>query len=242
MSDETGWSDSSSTHTVRPRWTWGGLLALLLGVVLVGVGMMLGSLVVILIGLVLLAVGGVAALRGGLQYDVRTVGNVGAEITEVTEGNVHEAPGPSTRLHDPQADHTSAELEEQRKRILDDAMRAERPSLRPVGAVLVLTVCVWLLVAQWSVYPTTFVGQNNALRDLGVGIVLALAALRLGLVGRSPRVSAVVALGGVALVLFGLVMPHDSVGIAVSEIICGVLVLVSALLTLDRTDGARATS
>ena len=38
----------------------------------------------------------------------------------------------------------------------------------------------------------------------------------------------------VALVLFGALMPHDSTGISVNEVVCGLATLAAAALTLDR--------
>ena len=78
-------------------------------------------------------------------------------------------------------------------------------------------------------------GQNNALRDLGVGIAVALPALRVVLAGRRFRASVLMIVGGAALVLFALLMPHDSHGVAVSELVSGILILLCACGSLDRS-------
>src|SRR4051812_45962260 len=84
--------DESAMHTVRPRWVWIGLAALLLGLATTGVGLMIASLAVIVPGVVVLAAGAVCALHGGLYYDIR--GGTPGVVTAVRENPVYEEPGP----------------------------------------------------------------------------------------------------------------------------------------------------
>ena len=84
------------THTVRPRWTWIALVVMIAGLVLIGLGISVGSWAWAVPGLVLLAVGGVAALYGGFFYDVQGGGSVSRQMQDVKEGNEREFPGAGT--------------------------------------------------------------------------------------------------------------------------------------------------
>jgi hypothetical protein len=102
------------THTVRPRWTWVGLLVMLVGLVLVGVGISLTTWTWAVPGLVLFAVGGGVALYGGLMYDVRGGSSARVQMQEVVEGREYEFPGAGTK-------RSEEELKQDvRRRWLDD--------------------------------------------------------------------------------------------------------------------------
>ncbi len=231
-------SDSAPTFTrrrvLRPRWAWAGLAVLLLGLALVAAGLVEGSRAWCLAGLWLLAVGVGAAVYGGLLFDVRRNLDPRAEIEEVRRGGSRLRPGPDARQQLPHAEATAEADAAERRAALSASHSAGRPNLVPVGATLALVVCTWLLLAQWTVYPTNVPGQNNALRDLGVAILTAVCAIRIAVAGPRPWSSAAIAAGGVALVLFGALMPHDSTGISVNEVVCGLATLAAAALTLDR--------
>ncbi len=220
---------------VRPRWVWSGLALLLGGSALVALGMVLTSLPVILVGLAGLVVGGIVAVYGGITHDSHSVRPLRQDIADVRAGNAHTVVAPRPRGQDAQS--RSRQMDETRERLLAASQDTPVPHLLPIGTVLVLTVCVWLLVAQWSVYPTSAIGQLNALRDLGIAIVLALTALRLMLAGPRTWATLVIVAGGCALVVFGSVMRHDSTAIAVSEVTSGAIALLGAVLTLDRRGG-----
>jgi hypothetical protein len=85
------------THTVRPRWTWIGLLVMLVGLVLVAVGISLTTWAWAIPGLVLFAVGGGVALYGGLMYDVQGGSSARTQMHEVMEGREYEFPGAGTK-------------------------------------------------------------------------------------------------------------------------------------------------
>jgi hypothetical protein len=88
---------AGQTHTVRPRWTWIGLLVMLVGLVLVGIAISLTSWTWAIPGLVLFAVGAGVALYGGLMYDVRGSSSVRTQMREVVEGDEYEFPGAGTK-------------------------------------------------------------------------------------------------------------------------------------------------
>lgn len=205
---------------------------------LVAGGMVEQSLPWIISGLVLLALGAASSLYGGVLHDAHSTFSPRQEAHDVITGRAHPGTAADARIESSRAQVTGSKADAQRRALLARTRRAPRPNLVPVGAALVLVVCTWLLIAQWSIYPHSQVGQNNAVRDLGVGIVLALGALRVALVGRRPLVTTILLAGGLALVIFALLMPHVSAGIIVSELLCGALVLTGAALTLD-TGGLR---
>ena len=85
------------THTVRPRWTWLGLLVMLVGLVLVAIGISLTTWAWAIPGLVLFVVGAGVALYGGLMYDVQGGSSVRVQMHEIAEGREYEFPGPGTK-------------------------------------------------------------------------------------------------------------------------------------------------
>lgn len=221
---------SGRTHTVHTRWTWASLLALLAGVVVLGIGIILLELVVAVVGGVLLVAGAVGAWRSGLFWDVDT-GSTPADLVDGEDRTV-ERPGAGTHQDDPDtlehAQETSREVEH---RLAD--RRGTRLNLLPVGAVLVLLAGTWLAVAQWTVYPETPTGRVGTWRAMAGAVVLLLAGLWLWRWGHSLAATGIAALTGVAMVLAGLLAAHDS-GVAVaSELTAGFVALVGAALTLD---------
>jgi hypothetical protein len=91
------WKQAGRTHTVRPRWTWIGLLVMLVGLVLVAIGISLTSWAWAIPGLVLFAVGAGVGLYGGLMYDVQGGSSARIQMREAVEGREHEFPGAGTK-------------------------------------------------------------------------------------------------------------------------------------------------
>jgi hypothetical protein len=89
--------DESHAHTVRPRWTWIGLVVMVAGLVLTGIGIAVTSWPWAVVGLFLLGCGGVAAVYGGFFYDVQGGGSVQTQAHEVVEGNEYQFPGAGTK-------------------------------------------------------------------------------------------------------------------------------------------------
>lgn len=230
---------ASDRHKIRPRWVWIGLLAGLAGLVVVSLGLMATSWTVAVPGIVLAAAGAVAAIYGGLYYDVAGRATTTNPAKDVRENPVTERPGPEAHIEDDKAEAKSRVVDERRREFLDAAMHHPFPSTVPLGAGLVLLVCVWVLLAQGALYPHTSLGQGHALLDMGVAIVLALAAMRLLLAAPRVWLSVLVAIGGVTYLLVGLLIGHDSRSVEIAELAYGVLVLLGAALTLDRRKLAR---
>lgn len=103
---------------------------------------------------------------------------------------------------------------------------------RRVGLALAGAVAAWLTVSQWTIYPFTIIGQNNALRACGFAIVLGLTAL-LGWNATHPRVPGLLcAAAGVGLLAVAIFMPHVADRSVISESVAGVLALLAAALVL----------
>jgi len=226
--------EKSALHVVRPRWVWIGLGLFILGLAIVSVGLMVTSPWVVVPGVVVTAAGVVGGLYGGLYYDVTGGSMHGDVVGDVRDNPVHEAPGPEARAHDPEAEARSRRADRDRRELLAASMHTRMPSLVPLGGAVMLAVCVWLLVAQWTTYPESAHAQTiNSVRDQGIAIVIALGALRLILGGPRRWVSVVMVLCGVALILLGFLATHDSNAVAVSEVLSGAAVVLGALCTLD---------
>lgn len=224
---------SGPTRTVRPRWSWGGLVALLLGLAAVGWAIIVLSMWWAVIGAVATVAGAVAAVRGGLLYDVDTTFSPGTEVDEAAAGEPHEGPTPQARLEDAQAQETARAATEQTRRRTRASAAAPRPPAGPLGIMLVLVVCLWLLVAQWALIPVSTTGRDTGVRDLVVAVVVALAAFRLR-AGFSRPALGLCVLGGLVLVLSAFLLGHSAQRSSVNEVICGAAIIAGSLLTLDR--------
>lgn len=113
-------------------------------------------------------------------------------------------------------------------------MAAPRPGpTRPAGWLLVL-IAVFLIVAQWELYPLERPGQTNALRALGAAILVAMAGMRLiTAVSRPPRIAALVSVGaGLALLVNAVLAEHDVDATAAAEGVCGALAIVAGAAVL----------
>lgn len=105
--------------------------------------------------------------------------------------------------------------------------RAARVGLAVVGAVT-----VWLTVSQWAIYPFTVVGQNNALRVCGLGVVLGLTAV-LGWNATHRMIPGFMCVaGGLLLLTVAVYMPHVLERSMISEWVSGVVTLVAAIVVL----------
>ncbi len=139
---------------------------------------------------------------------------------------------PGQMIRDPGAEAISRERDEERKRVLSATAHTPRPALAPIGGVLLILVGASLLAAQWTLYPIGQTGQDNALRDLGLGIVAALAGLRVvvGQPGRHPVAAAAAFLSALGLLLAALLASHAATHITVTETVAGLVALLGALL------------
>ena len=118
---------------------------------------------------------------------------------------------------------------------------ARRPGLARAGAALLLATGTWLALSQWTLYAETPEGREGTWRAMGAAIVVLLAALRLLAPGRSTPAVAAAVVVGLLLVPSGLLLAETGRA-AASETISGILAVLGALLTLDRTTQPSDTS
>lgn len=213
-------------HRVRPTASWVALGVLVLGVVVVGVGVLLMSWPVAAAGAAVGVAGAALAAWSGLLWNVH--GATGASRTTREDGTV-EVAGTHAHLEDAAAQRHAAEVS-RRAEHLEHQGPPRRPGLARAGAALVLATGTWLALSQWTLYAETPEGREGTWRAMGAAIVVLLAALRLLAPGRSLLAVA-------AAVVVGLLLA-ETARAAASETISGVLTVLGALLTLDRTTPA----
>jgi drug/metabolite transporter (DMT)-like permease len=229
-------------HLVQPRRVWGGLALALAGAALIGLGVALESWPWAIVGIVVLLAGAGLGLRGGVLYDVHRQ-HPGREVEQVAHGDVHRGVAPGEMVHDPRVRRTSREMDAQREALVRRTHEAPRPPMAQLGAIVVLVVSVFLLFAQWEVYPPGRTPQTNAVWSLGFAILAGLAALRilLGQPSRHLAASLLILLSGVGLLLRAFLADHVIDATAIAEGVSGALVLlggVAALVSPDRGDRA----
>jgi hypothetical protein len=223
---------SAATHPVRPRWVWASLTVLIVGLALSGYGVAILSWAWSLTGVAVVAVGAALALYGGLLYDVHTRGSAVDELREVAEGGEHQGIDPDARLGGRAAQH-AVQVERSRRHVLEARAAARgRPDYGAIGAFLCLTVCAWLAIAQWGVLSFHMLSEATALRGIGVGVVAALSAWRVLLVGARWTTGLLIIATGSALILFGILLRHLSATTEASEITCGVLLVLAGGLVV----------
>ncbi len=232
MSTDDDMSDDQ--HLVRPRWVWGGLLLALAGTAILGVGIAETSWWTAVGGAVVAALGVAGSVRGGVMYDVHATKPLRHEAHDVATGEEHHGVAPDDDL---QTSATTADARATSLRTQTASRRSSpsrRPPLRPLGALLLLLVATLILALQGSLYPFTVTGQDNALRDLGLAVVVGLVGLRaLFSPGRhvpSTVLGVVCGLGFAAQAAFAA---HGAETVAVVEWICAAVVVLGALMSLD---------
>ena len=224
-------SRASHPRPVHPRWVWLGLALALTGCGLLGLAATEASpLPTGVLGLAVLVAGATVATRAGGRYDVHS-GSPAAEARQVLEGDVHQGVAPGDQVTNSSARRTARELTARTRRLHEERRRTPRPPLAPIGAALVLAVAVFLLVAQWEIYPLGRTSQNNARRALLIAVIATLAALRIILGQPSPHriACSLLLLCGTALVAQGSLVDHETAATAGVEIVTGLLVLIGSL-------------
>lgn len=219
--------------TVRPRYVWLGLVVGLVGAVVIGLGVSFESWLWGIAGVVVLAVGAAMALDGGVMYDAHQ-SSVAGEVQQAVHGEKREGIKPGEMIEDQQVRRKSYELDEVRHAATAGSHDAPHPPLANLGAILVLLVGVFLLGAQWSLYPTGYQPQTNANWALGFAMLCSAGALRIlfGEPGRHLLSTAAIVLSGVGLLLRAFLATHAIEATAVAEAVCGVLLLVAGVMAL----------
>ncbi len=224
-------------HRVRPTASWAALGVLVLSVSIVGAGVLLMSWPVAAAGAAVGIAGSALAAWSGLFWNVH--GTTGASRRRRDDGTV-EVAGTHAHLKDAAAQRHAAEVS-RRAEHLEHQGPPRRPGLARAGAWLVLAAGTWLALSQWTLYAETPEGREGTWRAMGAAIVVLLAALRLLGPGRSTPAVAAAGVAGLLLVPSGLLLAETSRA-AASETISGILVVIGALLTLDRTTQPQDTS
>lgn len=217
-------------HLVRPRWVWGGLLVALIGGGLLGLGIALLSWTLSVIGTVLLLGGATASLRGGAMYDAVPGMDIGKELRQVREGDIHQGVAAGDTVTGSRASK-DAIRSNQTTHELEAAARHPAPvHWAPVAGGLLLLVAAVLMMSQWELVAPSTTGRGNSFRDTGLAIVLGLAGLRLVVApGRHAISVGITLLAGLGLVVGGLVADHDHVGLAILEFISGCIAILCSL-------------
>jgi hypothetical protein len=222
---------------VHPRRVWTGVALCMLGMALVAVGMTTGAAPVTSAGVVLIGVGLVVAWRGGILRDVHTNGTLRAEVDQTRHGDTRDGITPGSRLpRTPSRDRETQAAEARRDRSTSRSEARTGASLGDAAPTLLLVAAAWTFVSQFALaLPYSELGQDTALRDTGIAVVLGLSALYLRQVGPSRLATGLCLACGVALVLAGTVLAHATTRAEWSEIVTGALVLVLAAATASRS-------
>jgi hypothetical protein len=227
-------------NPVRPRVLWGGVALLLAGMFGTGAGLVAHSASVVVSGLVLLAVGGVAAWYGGVLHDLRRHDPAEQEVQAVREGKVEHGVSSQDTEGNRRARRNARAATEQKHRLLAEVTSQPAPPLLPASSLVLLLLGAWSALGVFVLgYPYTVAGQNNELRDLGLGIVLMLAALWLRHVSASVAVAGTCLVVGALQVLEGLLLPHTVARVSGNQVVVGVLVLVVSAATVTSCLRAR---
>jgi hypothetical protein len=234
MSSEKGrGSRGRGKHLVRPRLVWGGLLVALVGAITIGVAVGVSSWIVAIAGILLLVLGGLVGWRGGALYDATSEFALEEAVQEVKEGDTHEGTKPGDQVRSPEAHRESLRADRTRQATTAGTLRARRPGLSVLGALLLLSGAAFVLAMQGE-YPHSHTGQINGLRDLGMAVVAGLVGL---LVLFSPRRHPVAAglalLCAVGMALQAVLAPHDSSMTIGFEIAVAIAYAVGGVIALD---------
>jgi hypothetical protein len=236
-------SHDRPVHLVRPRWVWIGVATAIVGMVLAGVEMMIGTTAWTLVGAAVIIIGLAVGWLGGIMYDVHATKALHHEVPEIIRGDVHEGISPSDQRHGQLTKRQAEPQGSQQSPTLGNPTPAviPTPALAPLGAMGLLVLACWLLAGRWLVsYPKTVHGYANGEHDLTFAIVVALCAIWLRQIGPNKIMTGLASLWGVLLVVAAVALPHDASGVEWDEATVGVLVLLCAGLTLSAKPLTRA--
>jgi hypothetical protein len=234
MSSEKGrGSRGRGKHLVRPRLVWGGLLLALVGAITIGVAVGVSSWPVAIAGIVLLVVGGLVGWRGGALYDATSEFALDEAVQEVKEGDAHEGTKPGDQVRSPEAHRESLRADRTRQATTAATLRAPRPGLSVLGAILLLTGAAFVVATQ-GMYPHSHTGQINGERDLGLAVLAGLVGLLVLLSPRRhPVATGVALLCAVGMALQAVLARHDASTTVGFEIAVAIAYAVGGVIALD---------
>ncbi|MCL8025374.1 hypothetical protein [Nocardioides bruguierae] len=116
------------------------------------------------------------------------------------------------------------------------------PGVSFFGVHLVLAVGTWLLFASYTLYDAGETGHYNALWSAALVTLVLFPALWLRQIGPSAVAVGIGVAVGVAYILLGALLPHDSTVTRANEIVSGVLIVIGYVLSLDTRNGGDSTS
>lgn len=103
------------------------------------------------------------------------------------------------------------------------------PVLAPVGWLLIVSACVGVLLCTWLLYPLDYDGMWAGYRDGFMATIALLAALALNTSLPKRPALGLLALLGIAMVLFGIFLDNPT-RVLISEVAGGALLLVGTAL------------
>jgi hypothetical protein len=208
---------SSESHhhpanLVHPREVWVGVATAIVGMVLAGVEMMIGTTAWTLVGAAVIIIGLAVGWRGGMMYDVHASKALHHEVPEIIGDDVHQGISPSDQRHGQPTERQAEQHNGQRSQPpVAPAARTTipTPALAPLGVMGLLVLACWLLVGRWIVsYPKTVHGYTNGEHDLALAIVVALCAISMRQIGPNKVVTSLTSLWGVLLLVAATGLPH----------------------------------
>ena len=219
------------TVTIRPRWTWAGVLLLAIGVALLGAAAIALIAPLAYAGAVFVVAGAAAGWRGNLYRDARMHHSPRQVVSDLKRDQSVEVLDPDARVVDPEVRDVALEAHETQQ----EALHAERGHVpvAPLGIGLLLLVAFWLAFSQILIpFDETGRGTKNA--DIAVAIPLALGAF--GLRNRAGRVVfyVLVLACGAALLILAATLEHSAEWTMWSQVVSGILVFVGSALAIGR--------
>lgn len=127
----------------------------------------------------------------------------------------------------------AAQITSRERTALGDAAGTRAP-LAPAAAIGLIVVGVWLFVGKWVLAYPIGVHGKDILLEAGFAVVVLLLGLRFRLGGDDHRrpAGALALACGLLLALAGAFLPHASARAGVNEVVCGLLVMLLATMTL----------
>lgn len=232
---------ATHSHTVKPRWVWGGLGLAIAGIALIGVGLTVEPRRWIFVGVLVFIVGAAVALRGGILFDVHRTSPVKAEVQQVLHGTHRPGTAPGQMVHDPNAQRDARAATQVTRKLEAGSRATPTPSWSPVTGWMLLLVTVVLAASQWELVAHDATGRSNSFRDTGLAILIGLAGLRFVVSSERHWVAGPIAIAsGAALILGGWLAEHHSMGLAGVEIVCGALTIAAAVGALTGRPSVRS--